>query len=733
LAHAASIVSGNTASDQQLAAQDGLDVNSFYMEADTLADDDASKTVTASGHVQARYRGRTLRADEVTYNSQTGDVTARGHVVIVNPDGTSEFATETALNGDLKTGVALGFSARLQQNVKIAANSVVRRNEDVAELNQAIYTPCNICTQSGGHKQPTWSIQASHVVRDSAHHVIYYRNAVIRVLGVPVFYAPIFWNPDAGTEARSGFLAPRIEFSHKRGFSYEQPYVVAISPSQDLVLSPILNTQVNPFLNTEYRLQLQNGRLDVRGGYTYEREFDVNGNPIPGSDLTSRSYILASGDYNFTDKFSGGFAAERVSDPLLFDRYDIQNVYARRGLFESDTRRLLSQVYAIRQDDRSYLSISALDFQGLRIGDVNAAMPVVAPLIEGRYEPAGAVFGGRLRIQGSAVFLQRKADIYDPSLPGTDSRRATGEVDWRGVYTLRSGIRIEPFLNGRVDVYHLSDVPPDFTSKSVGRLLGDAGVDLSYPLIKTTGSATIVLEPLLEGIAAPDAKPNTEVPNLDSAHFVFDETNLFDPNRAPGFDIYDSGMRLNVGGRATVDWGSGHILRAFLGRSFREKLDITLPPDTGFTNPASDWIFAATATPMTGLTVYTRTQLDGGNLSFRREEAGVSAAISFAHGYIRYLKDKTNLNAEIETVEGSGDVFVTKHWGVVGYLARDLQNNIWARRDFGIVYQDECARIEVVYHYQNADVRLGGASSSVLVRLTLATLGDQRYRNRDEW
>ena len=719
------------ASDEALATADGLDLNSFYLEADNVTENQSANLVTAEGHVEVRYRGRTLRGQKLVYETDTGVVTAQGDVVVINPDGAAEFSREVVLDKDLQTGVAIAFSARLKGNVKLAADSVIRRSEDLTELNRAIYTPCEICTKAGNPKQPTWSIQASKVVQDKDRHVIYYQHAVIKVLGMPVFYAPVFWHPDVDAKAQSGFLAPKIEVSRKRGLSYEQPYVFAISPSQDLVVSPILNTEVSPFLNLDWRKRFYSGQVDVRLGYTYAREFNNSGETIPGSDLTSRSYILADGAFDLNSKWTWGFGAERVSDDLLFDRYDIGGVYNRRGLFETDSRRLLSQIYTVRQDQNSYLSISALNFQGLRIGDVNAAMPIVAPLVEGRYEPEGAILGGRLRMTGSAVVLSRDRDTENASLPGVDSRRATAQAEWRGAYTLLQGIRVEPFASARGDLYSLNDLPVGQDSKTVGRSQGALGVNVSWPLIKRAGDATIILEPMAEAVVSPRASSVVDIPNQDSANFVFDETNLFDPNRAPGFDVYDSGARLNVGGRATINWGAGRQARAFFGRSFRSSRDLTLPVRSGYTDRASDWILAASATPVRGLTVYTRTQLDGNDLSLRRQEAGANVVLPFIRGYARYLHDYTDPGGERENIELAGDVFLTKNWGVVLYGSRDMQRGIWARRDFGVMYQDDCTRIELIYHHEDAFVRLGGPSNSVQLRLTLATLGEQGYRDRD--
>lgn len=727
---AAQTITAPGSSATEAPSQDGLDTSSFYLEADTVSQNDQTKVATAEGHVEVRYRGRTLRAQSLNYNSMTGAVSAKGEVAVINPDGTAEFARELEVDKELSVGVALGFSARLQNNVKIAADSLIRRSKDVTELNRAIYTPCDICAKDGSPKTPSWSIQAEQAVQDKVHHVIYYRHAVIRVLGVPVFYTPVFWNPDGASQSHSGFLAPQLQISPRRGLSYEQPYLFVISKSQDLVLSPIFSTEVNPFLNLEWRKRFHSGMIDARFGYTYEREFDNHGDPIPGSALTSRSYVLARGEFDLNEKWSWGFAAERVTDDLLFDRYDIRGVYDRRGLFETDSRRLLSQIYAVRQDQTSYISIAALNFQGLRIDDVNSGMPIAVPLIEGRFEPSGAVLGGRLRMVGSAVVLNRKSALTDRTAPGIDSHRATAEADWRRAFTFPNGLRLEPFGSARFDYYSVSDLPSSINqSRSSTRAIGTVGLEASFPLYRRWGDTTVMLEPIAEGIYSAKANPDPDIPNQDSADFVFDETNLFDANRTPGFDIYDSGARLNLGGRATIQWGDGREARAFIGRSFRASPDRTIPRRSGYGSRTSDWIIAATVSPWRGLWAYERTQFDGETLQLRRQEVGANFTFSRAHGYVRYVHDYSDPSGERENVEAAGDVLLAKHWGIVVYGSRDLHNGIWSRRDIGLLYQDECTRLELVYHHEANFKRLGGPSNSLQIRLTLATLGEQGYRD----
>ena len=299
----------------------------MYFEADSLVDDRDTKVITAQGHVQARYGGRTLFADTVVYNTVNGVVHAVGDVTIMNADGTVEHSRDLEMDDRFRTAVAYGFSARLTGDVSLASSVMVRRSDTITQLNGAVYTPCAICKPDGKtRKRPTWSLQATRIVQDHEHHVIYYRHMVIRVFDIPVFYAPIFWHPDPTSPRRSGFLTPKIEYSKRRGFLYEQPYYWAISPSADLTVSPEVSSRLNPSLNLRYRERFYSGRLDIRAGYTYEQLFDSH--TKYGSE-TSRSYILGKGKFELGPDWTVGFGAERVTDPTFFHRYGISGVFSR--------------------------------------------------------------------------------------------------------------------------------------------------------------------------------------------------------------------------------------------------------------------------------------------------------------------------------------------------------------------------------------------------------------------
>lgn len=752
------------------AADDGLGADGYYLESDLLIRDDASKKMTARGSVEVRYQGRTLRAQEVIYDTATGVVTAHGKVSLINADGTAQFADDLTLDKDMRAGFARNFSTRMDQNVKIAAATAIRRNEQVTELNQAIYTPCDVCAEK---PTPTWSIEADKVVQDKNRQIVYYHGAKIRLWGAPLLYLPLFWHPDPQAPRSSGFLTPKVGLSQRRGLSYQQPYLQVISPSQDVIISPQINTKVNPFLNVNYRKRFYSGMLEARMGGTYEKEFDNRGNRF--GDATTRSYILAKGAFDINDKWTWGFSAERASDALIFDKYDINDVYEQRGLFTSEDRRLTSQIYTSRQDARSWLSISAVSVQGLRVVGTDAntgignkfensgAFPVIGPLVEGRWEPESPVLFGRLRLQGSGVMLSRSESQFGEApyygtiaayghQEGVDSVRGSVQADWRASAVVGPGLRVQPFAQARADAYKIKGIylttealaAGDDASVNYSRTMGVAGVDLSLPLYKgLKGGGSVVLEPLVQIATGSDSSSVpvvvarngavTYLYNEDSSAFEFDETNLFRSNKSPGFDLYEGGTRMNVGGRATFNTADGRGGSVLVGRSFRTEYDPLLPSRTGLSEKSSDWIVAATVTPVRGINAYVRTRLDSDTTKINRLETGVDAYTQRLQGSFRYLKDNVDSNGERqENFETRGQLQLTKKWALTALGQLDLVAETWRRRDIGVAYTDDCIRIDIIYQQEDrysstvTGLRLQ-PDRSVVVRLTLATLGDTGY------
>ncbi len=710
------------------APNDGLAGGGFYLEADALTRNEATHHVIASGAVEVRYKGRVLRAGNVDYDTQSGVVIATGRVTLLQPDGSAQFAEQISLDKTLSEGFSRGFSTRLEGHVQIAAESAERKDQQITEFHHVIYTPCVTCVQNG-QTHPTWSIRARSVVENKRRQTLVFKDAVVEVLGQGVLYLPVLQAADPTANRKSGFLLPLLTFSGPRGVSYDQPYYQTLSSYQDLLLTPQINSNVNPFLNVDYRQRFYSGTAEVRAGYTYSRDFTSDGKLF--GNYTSRSYLLANGSFDLDRHWSWGFTAERASDKLIFDKYSVSDAFQDHGLYAVDNRRLISQIYLVEQNTLSYLSIAAINVQGLRATDDQSTIPTIAPLIEARWEAANPVFGGRLRAQASAVALTRDQSMSTTDatgaavVPGVDSRRATVQADWQRNVTLSNGLRLQPFLNARADVFNVANSQNGSSNATLTRAFGTIGANVSYPLIRQFAGVSYVLEPIGQVAVSPNAKQDSRIPNEDSTVFEFDDTNLFQTNRSPGFDVYEGGQSVTLAGRATAMLQDGRSASVLIGRRFAARNDPAIPDSTGLQSALSDWIFAADATPVKGVRLFSRLRLDANTFAVNRLEAGAAFTSARASGYVSYLQEAAApTGGRVSSLDIHGEFYATRHWGLTSYLIFD--GGDWRRRDLGVVYRDDCIRVEVLYRHDETFNGTLGPSTSVVLRLTLATLGNTR-------
>ncbi|MDQ1153828.1 LPS-assembly protein LptD [Brevundimonas sp. SORGH_AS_0993] len=765
-------------------AADGLTEGAVYVDAAGVTRQ--GDVVTAVGapdqRVYLRTRGHVLRGESLSYDLLAGTATADGRVEAVAPGGTVVYASHLELDKDLEAGVAVDFATRLSNGASLMAATAVRRTETVSELNYALFTPCPICDEKGP-RRPTISIQAEKVVQDEQLRAVLYRNAVFYVGPVPVFYTPYFAHPDPSVERASGLLVPIINYDQGRGVSVEVPYLHVVSRSEDWLISPQINTRIAPLLNLQWRRRFADGMIVARGGYTHERnfgDFDLNGDGqfesnVRFGDREHRSYLLSHGAFDPDGPWRYGFTAERTSDKTLFDRYDVRTPYQDNGLYYGDRRRLISQIYAEHQTDRSYVSVAAFSIQSLRVDPRFAAtdfrdpngykvfesdgdLPLVAPLVEARWEPHALVFGGRLRLKGSAVALYREnfvgAPILNPDLVpavttglgGVDSRRITGQMEWRRTVILPVGLRVEPFLDTRVDLYSLSDLPPMMGfggNETVSRSRLSAGVDVSYPLIKRTAGADIVLEPLAQMSVSSSADLDPRIPNEDAQIIELDESSLFRMDRFSGYDLIEGGARLTAGGRATIRWSEGRSASLFVGRSHRfnreDAFRTSIPDDparlydpSGLASETSDWVVQGSFSPSDRIRSWAHATIDGSG-DVRRAEAALDGRWGRRNlASVSYILDRANpqpgpLNRNYEFVQLTGQQFVYGNWGFTVAGIADLKENEITRSEVGLLFDDDCLRFELGFRRDNTRVRPSGPSEGVYVRLNLATFGGSGY------
>ena len=119
---------------------DGLTKGTSYLEADQLTNSDDDVT-TATGSVELRQNGRTIRADRIISNAATGVTTAEGHTQTLNEDGSVQFSDRITYDDNMESGYSENFASIGRNNSKVFARRLEQVSPDINRLTNVIYTP----------------------------------------------------------------------------------------------------------------------------------------------------------------------------------------------------------------------------------------------------------------------------------------------------------------------------------------------------------------------------------------------------------------------------------------------------------------------------------------------------------------------------------------------------------------------------------------------------------------
>jgi LPS-assembly protein len=194
------------------------------------------------GHAEVHYRNYVLRADEITYDSDSGEATASGHFSLdggPNDDhlrashGNYNLTAETGRFYDVSATTGLRFNGKravLTSSAPFAFSGklVEKTSPDHYLVYDGTITTCEL-------PRPNWQFQAHKVVVDVGGNASIYHSKFM-LHGFPVFYFPYATHPVAREVRSTGFLVPTIGRSSTKGNIVGDSFYWAINRSIDALV-----------------------------------------------------------------------------------------------------------------------------------------------------------------------------------------------------------------------------------------------------------------------------------------------------------------------------------------------------------------------------------------------------------------------------------------------------------------------------------------------------------------
>ena len=673
-------LAARTAKNQDKA---GAGSERLLVEAKELVYDNDKNTVSAVGNAELHYGPRTLLADRVRYDRNTGRVFAEGNVRLTDETGSVVTGDRMELTDDFKSGFI--DSLRVQQTieqrgrparVRFSAPRAERIAGETTTFEYGTYTACEPC-KDHPERPPLWQVKAARIIHNNEERRIYYEDSYLEVAGIPIAYLPYFYSPDPTVRRDTGFLAPHFVSSNVLGYGIGTPFFWNIAPDYDLTIEPTFLSKQGVLGQAEWRQRLANGFYNVRvSGIFQSTPSAFLPGPLGSGDRDFRGSIESAGQFYLAPNWRAGWDVVGVTDKWFLDNYRIRNQTISTDYF----REAVSTAFLIGQGDRSWFEARGYYFKGLSTFDWQKQQPIVAPVIDYDKRRDGPdPIGGEVRFQANFTHLSRDATQYtqiprtgtyllSPSVNGItfplystcsvfergqclvsglagDTTRATAQVSWRRTFTDEFGQRWQPFAYLRGDAFFVNPNTTGFQNPEVsnlfspdsnfsGRVMPAVGLEYRYPFVADFGPLGVhTISPVAQVIARPSETHIGRLPNEDAQSLVFDDTSLFAWDKFSGYDRVEGGVRANLGAEYSITGRNGFYLNAMAGESiaiagvnsFRRGDIANVGRDSGLEQTRSDFVTRFQVSPNQNISFITRARFDNDTFAMKRLEAGITA------------------------------------------------------------------------------------------------------------
>lgn len=693
-------------------------------EADAVQYDSNAELVTAKGNVVLRHEDQTVRADDVTWDRNTGKILANGNIRFVDVDGNVVYTDKVELTDEFKAGAMEDLLVVLRTGGRLAAERGSRDEAGNMTLETAAYSGCSVEDGKGCAKNPSWEVTAARVYFDAKEKRVKYKGATLRMFGIPVLPLPGLGHT-SDFRAETGLLIPDFRLGASNGAEISETWYWRIADNRDLALTGTFFTGSLPMLTAKYRHLTNLGAFQITGYATRSSRIPVGG--ASSTELKSwRGYIEANGKLQFSPEWSLTGNGRLASDRTFLRRYEI-----------SRDDRLRSSLNLERIDNDSYLSIAGWMTQTVRVDDPQGMVPLALPAIDYRRRMTFDGVPGRFELEANSLAILRTA--------GQDSQRAFARAQW-DLRTI-TGMGQEVTLTGlvRADAYHSAE--NDLTETAIYRGLpgwqtrgiATAAVDVKWPFMGGLFGGTQVLTPRFQVVATPGVR-NFEIPNEDSRSVDLEDTNLFALNRFPGHDRIEDGVRFTYG----FDWTfqrPGLRIATTVGQSYRlSNQNSILPDGTGLTNRASDYV-GRTSVRFGDIIKFThRFRLDKDSFAMRRNEFDATLGNHRRYVEIGYLRLNRNIASTFEDLQDREELrfaartpitrtFSVFASGIVNLTDKNEDPSLTSdgfemlRHRIGVAYTDDC--LDLSFTWRRDYVTTGDAArgNSFQISLSLKNLG----------
>ncbi len=678
-----------------------------------------------------------LKADEATYDSETGQLRAEGNIEL-RDRGLLVRGSSAQVDVEAGTGTLDGAQYVFHEaHARGSADQVERESKTVVKLSNGAYTHCAPNSQA-------WRLTADEIELDQETGFGAARHAKLRVAGVPIFYWPYLTFP-IDNRRRSGLLFPSISASSSSGgLDLSVPFYWNIAPNWDATLAARYIASRGTAAEVEARHLNRYSSWVVAGSWIDDKEYGdsrwfyaVNENGIlPGGWFHRINYTEVSDQDYFTD-LSGATSLEIKRSTSL----EQSALIAKAGRYFNFSAQFVQyQVIdefvaeQYRRLPQLFLNVST-DNQSFR-----PTWLLKAQLTQFDIDNPDRAIGSRIYLEPGISF-----PMYRP---------------WGYITPTVKLKSVRYDLNDDHDLLPGQPVEDERPAATLPMASLDAGLYFERPSRWFDQSFTTTLEPRIYYLYN-KFEDQTDQPLFDTGFTTFDYNQLFRESRFTGYDRIPDANQLSIGvtSRLIQDSSGTETLWASLGQILYfidRKVNIlegnNIIDTSDSSQLAGEMGYQWTRNLRSYVSALYETgdnQLNQAGARFRyNTDRGM--VLNLGYNYRRQGELSINgvaIDNTIRQTDVSAIIPLRRHWALLGRYNYDHTNTRTLGQVFGIEYNSCCWKARLAYqkgldssletdrgiYFQLEMKGLGGTDTGVKSVLEDSIVGFEEYEERDHF
>ena len=617
------------------------------IRADEIFISNDGNKINAFGNVKIKTEELETISNKSIYNKDKEQISSIGNIVIKDKINNHYFFDSIATDKNFDTAIGSNVKIRMKDGTRIVGRLFSRINSSINQINDAVYTPClkhNYVVKNC----PGWKLSSKKFIHDEKKQTIYYENAVISILNIPILYTPYFSHPDPTVKKRSGLLMPSITSDNVLGTTLSIPLFYNISSNYDVTFTPTFQSKTDDYYSLNYRHLTKNHQFNLDASISNDE-----------SNTGTKNHIFVKGE---------------IGNPFGEFNYQVEtsnnDTYLRKNQI-NDLTILTSGLNFTKEMDNSYLEFKSYGYKHLN-NPSKQKWEYVYPTIDYNiYRYNDLIFGLDWEIKNSFLNYRDINKNYNQQI-------SSEFLSTKSNINKRIGLKFENTIQSRF--IYFTDSANDFNQI---RIFPQLSSKITYPLIKYSNRITQVLEPVILPILSP-------YNNYENSQNI-SNGNLFSLNRETSLSQWESGPRINYG----INWLINYdnlIFNTTAGQV------VKINKDRGDTRQEVSNYFISNTIDFANIG-YVKTDITVDRKDFYLKDNNINASVDFERykfGF-DYDYETSNRIKTSEQISIGAKIRLLKDTHFIASIRKSLMTEKSIGNAFGMHYENDCLAINFDY------------------------------------